>query len=54
MGFGDIHAVNTGERFFSVMVMLIGTVFQGAIISKVSRNSSKITLFSLVGLFVVT
>ena len=37
VGFGDIHAVTTGERFFSVCVMMIGTVFQGAVISKVSR-----------------
>ena len=36
VGFGDIHAVNTGERFFSVVVMMIGTIFQGAIISKVT------------------
>ena len=37
VGFGDIHATNVGERIFSVVVMLLGVIFQGAVISKVSR-----------------
>lgn len=37
VGFGDIRAVNTGERFFSVFVLLLGTLMNGAIISKVAQ-----------------
>jgi Ion transport protein len=35
VGYGDIHATNTGERFFSLVVMLIGGLMFGTIIAKV-------------------
>ena len=43
VGYGDIHATNTGERFFAILIMLIGSLMFGAIIAKVrvlveSRN----------------
>lgn len=43
VGFGDIHATNTGERFYASMTMLLGALMFGAIIAKVrvlveSRN----------------
>ena len=43
VGYGDIHATNTGERFFAILIMLLGSLMFGAIIAKVrvlveSRN----------------
>ena len=43
VGYGDIHATNTGERFYAVLAMLVGSLMFGAIIAKVrvlveSRN----------------
>ena len=43
VGYGDIHATNTGERFFAFLTMLLGSLMFGAIIAKVrllveSRN----------------
>jgi hypothetical protein len=35
VGYGDIHATNTGERFYSLMTMLVGSLLFGAIIAKV-------------------
>ena len=34
---GDIHATNTGERFYSTLTMLLGAMMFGAIISKVKE-----------------
>lgn len=43
VGYGDIHATNTGERFYASLTMLLGALMFGAIIAKVrvlveSRN----------------
>ena len=43
VGYGDIHATNTGERFYALLTMLLGSLMFGAIIAKVrvlveSRN----------------
>ena len=43
VGYGDIHATNTGERFYAFLTMLLGSLMFGAIIAKVrmlveSRN----------------
>lgn len=43
VGYGDIHATNTGERFYAFVTMLLGSLMFGAIIAKVrmlveSRN----------------
>lgn len=43
VGYGDIHATNTGERFYATLTMLVGALMFGAIIAKVrvlveSRN----------------
>lgn len=35
VGYGDIHATNTGERLFSLVVMLIGGLMFGTIIARV-------------------
>lgn len=35
IGYGDIHAVNDGERVFSIFVMLVGSIVFGAIIAKI-------------------
>jgi len=35
VGYGDIHATNTGERFYALMTMLVGSLLFGAIIAKV-------------------
>ena len=35
IGYGDIHPTNTQERFFALVVMLIGGLMFGAIIAKV-------------------
>lgn len=37
IGYGDIHAVNMGERVFSIFVMLTGGIMFGAIISQITR-----------------
>ena len=37
IGYGDIHAVNTSERIYSICVMLTGGVMFGAIISQIAR-----------------
>lgn len=42
VGYGDIHATNTGERFFSVVVMLIGGLMFGTIIAKVKGKNRAI------------
>lgn len=36
VGYGDIHATNTGERFYAFLTMLLGSLMFGAIIAKVS------------------
>ena len=43
VGYGDIHPTNTGERFYALLTMLVGSLLFGAIIAKVrevieSRN----------------
>lgn len=43
VGYGDLRPTNTGERFFALMTMLVGSLLFGAIIAKVrevieSRN----------------
>jgi hypothetical protein len=45
VGYGDIHATNTVERFYAFITMLIGSLMFGAIIAKIrmlveSRNLS--------------
>ena len=35
IGYGDIHAVNDGERVFSILIMLLGSIIFGAIIAKI-------------------
>ena len=37
VGYGDIHATNSSERFYSVCTMLIGAMMFGAIIAKVTE-----------------
>lgn len=46
IGYGDIIATNEGERVFSIIVMLLGSVLFGAVIAKIkdvmdSRNIQK-------------
>ena len=46
IGYGDIHAVNVGERVYSILIMLVGSILFGAVISKItdvldSRNIQK-------------
>ena len=46
IGYGDIHATNTSENIFSIIVMLAGSILFGAIIAKIkdlldSRNIQK-------------
>ena len=40
VGYGDIHPVNTGERLFALVVMLMGGLMFGTIIAKVKGNYS--------------
>jgi potassium channel len=35
IGYGDIHATNQGERVFSILVMLMGSVLFGAVLAKI-------------------
>jgi potassium channel len=35
IGYGDIHAVNDGERVFSILIMLLGSIIFGAVIAKI-------------------
>lgn len=35
IGYGDLHAVNDGERVFSILIMLFGSIIFGAIIAKI-------------------
>lgn len=35
VGYGDIHATNTGERLYSALTMIFGAIMFGAIIAKV-------------------
>lgn len=45
VGYGDIHATNTVERFFSVVVMLIGGLMFGTIIAKVKGATRVLSLY---------
>ena len=38
VGYGDIHATNTGERFYSTLTMIFGAIMFGAIIAKVREG----------------
>jgi len=38
VGYGDIHPTNTGERFYALMTMIMGSLMFGAIIAKVRPN----------------
>lgn len=35
VGYGDIHATNQGERVFTILVMLMGSVLFGAVLAKI-------------------
>ena len=37
VGYGDVHAVNSGERIYSILAQLIGSVVFGAVIGTVSN-----------------
>lgn len=45
VGYGDIHATNTGERLYSTLTMLFGAIMFGAIIAKVQDLGHRPSLF---------
>ena len=42
VGYGDIHPTNTGERFYALMTMIMGSLMFGAIIAKVRPNIERL------------